>query len=209
MSHIENLSAQPYCRFCCNGAAMSFTRIGEWQIHDPAGRRKYVTEAERRAFLGVADHLAPRWRGLCYVLAYTGCRISEALSLAGHQLDPDAGTITFRTLKRRRPVFRRVPVPRRLITMLLALPPRPDGQLWCAHRVTAWRHVSRAMALAGIDGPMASCKGLRHGFGLRAAAAGVPPNLIAKWLGHASLTTTAIYLDLVGVEERMFAERMW
>lgn len=188
---------------------MSFMQIGQWQAHDATGRRKYVTEDERRRFLAVADRLAPGWRALCYVLAYTGCRISEALDLTVHQLDHHAGTMTFRTLKRRRPVFRTMPVPRPLILMLLALPPRPDGRFWHSHRTTAWRKISSAMRFAGIDGPMASCKGLRHGFGLRAAAAGVPPNLIAKWLGHASLATTAIYLDAVGREERQFAKRMW
>ena len=38
---------------------------------------------------------------------------------------------------------------------------------------------------------------------------GVPQNLVQRWLGHASATTTAIYLDAVGIEEREFAERMW
>jgi hypothetical protein len=28
-------------------------------------------------------------------------------------------------------------------------------------------------------------------------------------MGHAYATTTFVYLDAVGVEERLFAERMW
>lgn len=188
---------------------MSFMQIGQWQAYDAAGRRKYVNDDERRRFLAVADYLEPEWRAFCYLLAFAGCRVSEGLSLAPHLLDLDAATITFRTLKRRHVVFRTLPAPRRLITMLLALPLQPSGRFWDAHRITAWRHVSRAMEFAGIRGPMASCKGLRHGFGLRAAAANVPPNLIAKWLGHASLSTTAIYLGAVGAEEREFAKRMW
>jgi integrase/recombinase XerD len=52
-------------------------------------------------------------------------------------------------------------------------------------------------------------KGLRHGFGIRAASRNIPPNLIQRWMGHASLKTTAIYLDAVGAEEREFASRMW
>jgi hypothetical protein len=31
----------------------------------------------------------------------------------------------------------------------------------------------------------------------------------STWLGHASLRTTAIYGDVVGPDERAFAERMW
>jgi integrase/recombinase XerD len=56
---------------------------------------------------------------------------------------------------------------------------------------------------------MACPKGLRHGFGIRAADRSVPTNLIQRWMGHASPTTTAIYLDAVGLEERQFASRMW
>jgi site-specific recombinase XerD len=77
------------------------------------------------------------------------------------------------------------------------------------HRATAWRTVKLTMSRAGISGPMSSPKGLRHGFGIRAASRGVPPNLIQRFMGHASFTTTAIYLDAVGAEERQFASRMW
>ena len=57
------------------------------------------------------------------------------------------------------------------------------------------------MARAGVRGPQASPKGLRHGFGVAAVTAGVPLNLVQKWLGHAQLSTTAIYADAVGEEE--------
>ena len=50
---------------------------------------------------------------------------------------------------------------------------------------------------------------LRHGFGVAAVSAGIPLNLVQKWLGHAQLTTTAIYADAVGAEEQDIAQRMW
>ena len=65
------------------------------------------------------------------------------------------------------------------------------------------------MAQAGVRGPHASPKGLRHGFGVAAVTAGVPLNLVQKWLGHAQLSTTAIYADAVGEEEHVIAARMW
>ena len=52
-------------------------------------------------------------------------------------------------------------------------------------------------------------KGLRHGFGVNAFQSNVPPHLVQRWLGHASLRTTAIYGDVVGAEERGFAARIW
>jgi integrase/recombinase XerD len=62
---------------------------------------------------------------------------------------------------------------------------------------------------AGLSGVKASPKGLRHGFGVAAVSAGIPLNLVQKWLGHAQLSTTAIYADTVGAEEKDIAQRMW
>jgi integrase len=189
---------------------MAALAIGEgWQIHDAAGRRKYLSSDERTRFLRAADSLSPRRRALCHVLAYAGCRISEALALTVHHVDAERLTVTIRTLKRRRLFYRAVPVPQVMIELLRRLPADADGRLWPMHRVTAWRVIKATMLRAGIAGPMACPKGLRHGFGIRAADRSVPTNLIQRWMGHASPTTTAIYLDAVGVEERQFASRMW
>jgi integrase/recombinase XerD len=182
--------------------------IEGWQVHDEAGRRKYLSGAERSHFLGAADRLAPSMQALCHVLAYAGCRISEALALTIHQVDAERLALTIRTLKRRRTVFRVVPVPQAVIDMLRILPRGSDGRFWSIHRTTAWRMVRATMRNVGISGPMACPKGLRHAFGIRAAGHNVPPNLIQRWMGHASPQTTAIYLDAVGVEERRFAARM-
>jgi hypothetical protein len=60
--------------------------------------------------------------------------------------------------------------------------------------MTGWRVVHAVME-GRQDGPHASPKGVRHGFGVAAA---IPLNLVQKWLGHAQLSTTAIYADTVG-----------
>jgi integrase len=60
-----------------------------------------------------------------------------------------------------------------------------------------------------LEGVPASPKGLRHGFGVAAVTAGIPLNLVQKWLGHAQLSTTAVYADAVGAEEKDIARRMW
>ena len=177
--------------------------------HDEAGRRKYLTRDEFGRFLAAADRLSPSLKALCHVIAYSGCRVSEALALTVQQLDMDRLTITLRTLKRRRCVFRLVPVPAATAQLLSALPRASDGRFWLLHRVTAWRLITATMRRAGITGPMCCPKGLRHGFGMRAAGHNVPVSIIQRWMGHASPTTTAIYLDAVGVEERQFASRTW
>ena len=66
----------------------------------------------------------PSWpprpvRTLCGVLHATGCRLSEALALTPERVDPAGEALVFETLKkRRRGVFRAVPVPPGLLDRL-------------------------------------------------------------------------------------------
>jgi integrase/recombinase XerD len=82
-------------------------------------------------------------------------------------------------------------------------------RIWKWSRTTAWRRTKEIMAAANIIGLPAMPKGLRHGFGVHAFQSFVPPHLVQRWLGHASLRTTAIYADVIGPDERAFAARMW
>ena len=152
-------------------------------------------------------------------LAYAGCRLSEALALAVDRVDLGAGLLVLESLKkRRRGVYRAVPVPPALLAALDLVHGirelqgrRGKGEgirLWPWSRMTGWRAVHAVMEAARLDGPQASPKGLRHDFGVTAVSAG-PLNLVQKWLGHAQLSTTAIYADAVGEEEQNIAARMW
>jgi integrase/recombinase XerD len=191
-----------------------------FQLYDAGGQRKYLTAAEREAFLAAAQHAPREVRTFCLVLAYTGCRISEALALTADRVDLAAHTITFETLKkRRRGVYRAVPVPPavtdalNLVHAIREAQTRPNGRkatpLWTFSRTSAWRYVQQVMNRARLTGPQASPKGLRHGFGVQAVSAGIPLNMVQKWLGHAQLSTTAIYADAVGAEEHQIMEKMW
>jgi len=37
----------------------------------------------------------------------------------------------------------------------------------------------------------------------------IPLPTVQKWLGHARLDTTSIYLDFVGEDKRRLAEKVW
>jgi len=176
------------------------------------GRRKYLNSDEKRAFLAAAEREDHAIRTFCLVLAYTGCRISEALSLTVSSVQQGANLIAVRTLKQRsRVMVREIPVPEHVVRLLLAgrEEGRPDAPLWTFGRTLAWREVKAVMTNAGVKGLQASPRGLRHGFAVSAVLSGVPLTLIQKWLGHASITTTAIYANVVGPEEREMASRMW
>ena len=193
--------------------------MSERQLYDAQGRRKYLTADERGRFLRAAEDADRETRTFCLVLAYTGCRISEALALTADRVDLANGTIIFASLKKRRSgVYRAVPVPPGvldaldLVHDLKATQKRTQAhkvRLWPWERTTAWRRVQAVMADTGLKGPQATPKGLRHGFGVRAVNAGIPLNMVQKWLGHAQLSTTAIYADAVGAEEQAIAARMW
>lgn len=186
------------------------------QLHNLVGVRKYLTAEERRIFLHHAHALPPRMRSLCMTLAYSGCRLSEALNLTADRVDLSAGVLIFHSLKKRREgVYRAVPVPDELLHILdrthaLAHKRlRPQRRLWPVSRMTGWRWVVATMNEAGIYGEKASPKGLRHSFGVSAVSAGIPLHLVQRWLGHASMTTTAIYAQAVGDEEKRIAMRIW
>ena len=69
--------------------------------------------------------------------------------------------------------------------------------------------VGTLMRTAGIEGPQACPRGLRHSYGVAAVTAGVPLPTVAAVLGHASLTTTAIYTTAIGAEARALVSRIW
>jgi len=189
-------------------------------LYDRFGHRKYLTAAERQAFLAAAEAAVPDVRTFCETLVHTGCRISEALALTADRVDLGDGVLVFESLKKRRKgVFRAIPAPPvfletlRIVHDLPTAHARPDRghgvPLWDWSRATAWRRVCEVMDTAGIAGLHATPKGLRHGFGIRAIAVGVPLNMAQKWLGHAQISTTAIYANATGPEEKQLAERMW
>lgn len=188
-------------------------------LFDPNGNRKYLTAEERTAFLAAAAQRRAEVRTFCWLLAYTGARISEVLALTPHQIDMSARVIVVESLKKRRGgIFRALPVPLELLAELDRVhgigeargdPARATGKIWNWCRTTAWHHVKTCMEDAGVSGRQATPKGLRHGFGVAVLQSGVPINLLKKWLGHSRLSTTEIYADAVGAEEQAIANRFW
>ena len=183
------------------------------QLYDRAGRRKYLTPAERQQFLRAAESAPWSVRTFCATLAHTGCRISEALALTAARVDVGSGVLVFESLKKRRKgIYRAVPVPPAFLETLETahdLGALGNARLWDWSRTTGWRRVREVMNAAALQGLCATPKGVRHAFGIKAVTSKVPLNMTQKWLGHARLATTAIYADAIGPEEQEIAERMW
>jgi integrase len=103
-------------------------------------------------------------------------------------------------------VYRAIPIPHELIAELERVhgielarqqPERAKARLWTWCRTSAWNWIKACMELAGIVGPPASPKGLRHAFGVGALQAGVPINMVR----HADdgMTAAPETLHLLGV----------
>jgi integrase/recombinase XerD len=191
-------------------------------LYDALGRRLYLTPKEGEAFLRTAlGHDRPV-RTFCSVLYYTGCRISEALYLTPRRVDFADQVIIVESLKKRRKgVYRAVPVPPVLLDTLdmvhglkeiqrRASRRALDQPLWSWSRTTAWRRVVAVMKQADISaGPHRVPKGLRHGYAINAVTKGVPLHMLSKWMGHSILEITAIYANAMGEEQQAIAARMW
>lgn len=195
-------------------------------LHDPEGNRLYLNAEERAAFLAAARQRPARDRTLCETLHYTGCRPSELIEITPARIDLSGGTVTLRTLKKRKDssgypktVFRAVPAPPDYLDTLNTAhgireaqksPKRMNTPVWGLTRVRVWQIVKGVMIEAGIaDAPHRTVKGLRHGFGINATTNGVQLHMLQKWMGHADMKSTAIYATAIGQEEQEIAARMW
>ena len=188
-------------------------------LYTKTGERKYLKPSERQAFIDAAMLQPSLQRSFCLMLAYTGCRLSEARNLRKSDLQLDEQLVSIFTLKRRKNTLtREVPIPPNFVQVLHlahfnAL--SPSGlYLWGQAnepppRKTAYRWVKRVMDEAGIHGHQASPKGLRHGFAIHAHRNGIQLNMLQKWMGHANIATTSIYATAAGPEEIELATRMW
>ena len=185
-----------------------------WSMYNGEGQRKYLTRSEADTFIAYARKEDVPIYSFCWFLAATGCRISEALATTVGCIDFESGHVIIRCLKKReKRVFRAVPLPANLLSRLKLWIGRgilgQNDKLWPWSRMTGYRRVTEVMQKAQLFGPWATPKGLRHGFGVRAIQAGVPLNLVQRWLGHADMKTTAIYTCAIGPEEREIAARTW
>src|SRR3954454_1951359 len=124
-------------------------------LFDTEGRRLYITEDERRAFIAAAAKAPREVRTFCGVLYATGCRISEALALTPQQVDLSGRVVVCESLKKRkRGVYRAVPVPPELLDALDLVHGVREAQrrgqakalLWPWSRMTAYRRVQAVLS---------------------------------------------------------------
>ena len=134
-----------------------------------------------------------------------GLRVSEALDLEVRDLSLDTPTPTLRVRSGKDGKSRLVPVHPELHGALgstLAYGDINQGRIVESHPATAWRWVQAAVRRAEELGAIAAGKRvgthtLRHSYARHLLMIGIPINYLSRWLGHSSIQTTLIYLELV------------
>ena len=134
-----------------------------------------------------------------------GLRVSEALDLEVRDLSLDTSHPTLRVRSGKGGKSRLVPVHPELhsaLTSALSYGSVRQGRVVEAHPATAWRWVQAAVKRAEEMGTIAPGKRigthtLRHSYARHYLLNGVPINHLSRWLGHSSIQTTLIYLELV------------
>ena len=77
-----------------------------------------------------------------------------------------------------------------------------EGRIIDVHRATAWRWVQKAVERAEQLGAIplgreVATHTFRHSYARHLLMNGVPINYLSRWLGHSSIQTALIYLELV------------
>ena len=174
------------------------------------GLPEYLDKADVDSLIRAAPpargRTAARPRLLILLQWRAGLRVSEALALTGADLylDSDRPTLKVRSGKGGKP--RIVPIHRELKEALenfLAFRDgAPETKLIGVSRQTAFAWVREAAQRAiSLGAPLAGRKigthTLRHSFARHLLLEGIPINALSRWLGHAHLSTTLRYLELV------------
>ena len=164
---------------------------------------EYLEAHQVQAVLAAAPN--PRARLLMLLQWRAGLRVSEALALepADLSLDSDQPTIRVRQGKGGR--SRIVPVHPELLNALAAVLQFSQigrGRIIPVSRSTAWRWVQaaveRAVTLGALpDGKQVGTHTFRHSYARHLLLHGIPINYLSRWLGHRSIQTTLVYLELV------------
>ncbi len=163
---------------------------------------KYLKEREVSKLLNAPPREKVRDRLILRVLYRCGLRVSELCNLKIEEIDFGDGTLMVRGGKGGRD--RLIPVDHQTLDMIeYYIENATSGYLILSDRggMLSTRQVQRLVSdygrKAGIVQPIHPHM-LRHSFAVHCLKAGMNLRTVQKMLGHSSLTTTQVYLDVTG-----------
>jgi len=189
----------------------------------PGSLPLYLTESQlnalTKAFQDWFDKAPGKWRKprarhwlVFLVLRFSGARLGEVLRIDDSQdINWREGEIRLPTLKRRQKAYRTVFIPQNVLTEIscvIAEFPKLRGKVFAVHERVFRRVFAERAKEAGIPRELSHPHILRHTRAVEMIRAGVPLTLIQQLLGHSTLTTTAIYLQVFqGEAKQILRER--
>lgn len=164
---------------------------------------EYLEQEEVQALIRCAA--TPQSRLLMLVMWRAGLRVSEALNLERRDLNIDADLPNIRVRQGKGHRDRIVPCHPELVAGLsnaLSYGSVGSGRIIDVDRSTAWRWTQSAYSRAVAQGSLPAGKKLhphtlRHSYARHLLLNGIPLNYLSRWLGHKSISTTLIYLELI------------
>lgn len=169
---------------------------------------------------GESRKIRGRYLLVFLVARYTGARISEVTNIDDtRDIDFRAGRIRLFTLKAQRKKnekeprqkIRTVAVPPKVITQIAlyhAEWPDQRGRSFQLDRANFYKKLKAIAGAAGIETDPIFPHALRHSRAMELINENVPLNAIQQLLGHTSILTTAMYLQVSGRDtEQILRER--
>ena len=177
------------------------------QVQQNSGRKgftlpEYLEAHQVQAVLAAAPN--PRAR-LLMVLQWLACGCPRPWPSKRPDLSLDSDQPTIRVRQGKGGRSRIVPVHPELLNALTAVLQFSQigrGRIIPVSRSTAWRWVQaavdRAVALGALPhGRQVGTHTFRHSYARHLLLHGIPINYLSRWLGHRSISTTLVYLELV------------
>lgn len=182
-------------------------RVAQQRAMGNVARRSTLPEYLEPPEVEALIHAAPHGQARLIMLEQwrAGLRVSEAVALEVSDLQLDGDRPTLRVRQGKGSKDRLVPVHPELAAafrQVIDFGNVRRGPLVNTTRSTAWRWtkaaLERAQELGTIPaGRWVGTHTLRHSAARHWLSSGVPINHVSRWLGHASIQTTLIYLEIL------------
>ncbi|MBP2652950.1 MAG: putative integrase [Firmicutes bacterium] len=134
----------------------------------------------------------------------TGVRVSEALAVKVGDINFVDHSIRILTLKRKDGHVRYIPFNGEFSGLTLAWIQKHNlvatDKLFSISRKTAYNWIATACIKAGINDGRAHPQTLRHSFAVNLLSQNFPTSILKELLGHATLSQTLIYTQLVDTD---------
>ncbi len=209
-----HLQQEGYAQAGCQRRLCALSEFGRWMVRRgdlerspldgvprPRRPRRLPRPIPHSRAMAVLPGATPAEMAMVGLMRFAGLRVGEVAALCAEDVDLGAGRLILRQGKGRRD--RALPIIQQLAAVLGPVLPAA-GPIFRAPRggPLTRKAISRRLdALAQRAGvPRFTPHQLRHTFATEAIRAGVRPRTLQQLMGHSDLATTALYVEVAGID---------